>query len=545
MKSKEILIGLAITVALTGCGGGGGGGGSPAASNAVPGSTTSQTPTASTTPKPLELASAFEIHSLDCHSGSCVLPISATRAVAGSQYHYRNETGQPQKVHVSGFPQDGLSWGAVLTSLPELAGSEQRVVPTTQLSSEEGPCVPLAYIKCEPSTDIELANLPLKSLKDWYIQSAEIHSVLEASQALPGGGAVYVWRDQTAQLTTEQANLVASQFTESIYPVETSLLGRPWGKVHKGNALRYLSPEMKDVNIVITSSLSPTVMGMVMPVNRTTKQLIDAGRRNQINERQLIFLSKTLFQEKDGQRWIDSPQVGKMLSTLAHEFTHLIFDYRKVAYPKSRITDLKWEDEFFAQATAHFAMTHRYQIAAENGARSHPSFPLRAFDKLMMDSDFSRWSTGSYEKASTLGAFMVHQYGPELLRDWLKSQHSGVYALNEAIRNNGGKDFLDTKARFVSTMLIASRFQAQDGYGFPSREMTLEAGETSLTPLQLNLPSLDMLKAGLPLFPLWKDDGSVETGQLINFPRNGSWDINLPANSVLILHKGNVPIPAL
>ncbi|UTH73540.1 hypothetical protein [Chromobacterium sp. IIBBL 290-4] len=490
----------------------------------------------------------MEILQLDCGGGRCVLPASARIALDGSQYHYRNDSGRPQVVEVSGMSSNAGGWGAVLVSIPELQGSRQ-AAPAAGSLQEKAACGSFPDGPCPTNEDIAPGSLALGAVRNWYNHGIDqnVSAVLEALAPLPGGGAAYVWRDERVAMTREQAAYVAARFAESVYPIETSLLGRPWGDVNPRSWIYRIHPETKDVHIL--TSKAGGSEGMIHPRDRMLKTVFSNGIKHTANERQLILLSDTLFQTTNGLIWQDSGKAGSMLHTLSHEFSHLIFGFRKREIPQDPISSLVWENEFFAQTAAHVAVSSDYPGVGGDAKPLHPDFAGLPFHKLFMECAYQDWGVAGknvscYTQTIALGAFLLHQYGPNLLRDWLQSRHSGVYALDEAIRNNGGKDFLDAKTRFASTMLMASRFEAPAGYGFPAVEVKLASGDTNPAALSFSLPALDMRKAGKPWFWSWKQDGSMDIGQHIFTPYDERQTFQVPANGSLIIHKGAVPQPA-
>ncbi len=546
----------AMVAGLTACGGGGGGGGSPSANDGGGAVAHGAAP---------EAKSGAEAEELVCSGNRCRLADGANQAV-GSMYRFYNDSHLERELVVSGLSP--AIWHAVSTKVSG-AGVAAGELSLRQEEKDAGPREPdyqaehaelsAIYAQKAPAQRLKLGQGARREApvayapgeeKTWFdsIHENDVATTLRTKRALPGGASVHVWTENGAGVSARQADFLAERFAGSVYPLEVSLLGQPWGVVGNPVFAGFTIPaDTRDVHIVVTPLRAQGNAGLMGYVwsgnalrNLCTEDAKPCQKYQRSNAALAVFLSsEVLARSAAGEEWHERSQgAGEALSTLAHEFSHLFYSYNKRYKPAVPVKVETWEDEMFAQSIAYLVLADTFGGGRGAGRDAHPDLRPRADFERALDfvpCDFSRWNGASscYPKALALGALMVHQYGHQLFRPWLESQNPGAQAVSEGLRAAGGAGYADMLERYAGTMLSAGAANVAGRYGYPAKRVVLPGSPLLPQGREIQLPGI-ALSADKPLIPM---DGQYDTSKQFSYIGNGIWTLRVPANSWITLTK--------
>jgi len=194
------------------------------------------------------------------------------------------------------------------------------------------------------------------------------------------------------------------------------------------------------------------------------------------NERLMFALDSVLFATAEGGSWNATdrwPQ--RLLSTLAHEFQHMIHFYQKQVVQAGASTT--WLNEMSSMVTQDLVET-RMQVdgprglpwsdgsagASGNSGGRLPRFV--AYDYLPLAHWFRGSTSGednvlnSYAVNYAFGAYLARNFGgAAFFRDLVRNPHGGVEAIDAALAAGGfvGEDFASVLQKWGAAALLSDR----------------------------------------------------------------------------------------
>ncbi len=241
-----------------------------------------------------------------------------------------------------------------------------------------------------------------------------------------------------------------------IYDWVTNIYGEEWGSAAE-NKYYYLIPENNEITILLTDidndglplPREGRVVGYFWAKDNFDNDVFDGS-----NERVMFYVDSVMFANGETAiTWsIDDAWPKEIVSTLAHEFQHMIHYYQKNILRYAKINDLTdtWINEMLSESTEDIIATKighnvegRYPLFNENNTLS-----LTAWNNRLED----------YSKVNVYGAYLLRNYGgAELLHDIMHNSYEDeqavVYAVNKS--DNGlEKTFADLLSEWgVAVML--------------------------------------------------------------------------------------------
>jgi hypothetical protein len=324
-----------------------------------------------------------------------------------------------------------------------------------------------------------------------------------------------------------------------------SLLGQPWGETNSKIAAYYIPVDTQDVHIVVLP-LPARTLGYVWTGNffldscPAVKNKSDCSKTDRSNEALTVFLSSDMLgRVAAGEAWHDrSPGASLAISTLGHEFSHLIFNYHRYFKGEAAVKTETWENELFAQTMGYLAAADTFRGGRGAGADAHPDLrPGGDFEQALgwVACSFSGWKDRScYPKAMALGAMVLHTHGPAFLQTWMTSPVAGAPALSAGLRAAGGQGYIDVLERYTGTMLSAGSAAVPARYGYAARQISLPPSTYLPHGKNIALPAIS-IAGDRSLFPTTPN---FEISKQYSHVRNGVLTLRVPANSWLSLRKG-------
>nr|WP_246880994.1 hypothetical protein [Chromobacterium violaceum] len=570
---KTVLASVILSALLSACGGGGGEGTSGNGDASAVGRS----------------AGGVEVGALDCSGVSCKVPASASGAASGSVYRYSNTTGRDQTlqligpvtsawqaefVRISGgdtstqFKQSGSGLrGAGREVADRLEVESQAVLNAVAKNSSNGA---LQRLQLQHSAKLSGAQAALQQqayalgdARTWHDMDGDSPTTLKAVRDLPnGGGKVYVWGQSGLDVGVDnaQADALAERFAGSVYPLEASVVSEPWGNdIHPSWRSLALPGNTKDVHLVLSRLNDPakTSGGRLLGYVRWTNALLASAASSMCqgdaecadvigksNQALVTFIDLDTFAKADSPgNWSmkdNGPSLA--LSTMAHEYLHVLYAYNKILRqkPGSAPTTV-WENELAAQTMGYLVSADTYTGGRGRDANSHPDLrPRGDFEQFLAKPacNLKGWSVAAddytcYPKALALGMQMLHQFGPGVMKPWVTGPSKGESALNDGLRAVGGGDYGSLLQRLTTTLALGGYSQEVAGFGFPAKTITLPANQYFPAGKTLQLPAVRFQASEVG----WRNDSSQETWRQPLAVSRGAARITVPANSHLLLVK--------
>lgn len=394
----------------------------------------------------------------------------------------------------------------------------------------------------------------INDTRQWFdtISQSQLPSTLKASQALANGGMVYVWaQDGVAAVSSEQANFLAERFANSVHPIESAVISEPWGPVHADWRNGVIDSASKDVHLVLAQLNQPAsafkgLLGYVFPANAILKSMAQSAECQQpsadcravanSNEALVTFINVDTLVAKDAtaSAWsTQSAGASLALSTLAHEYQHILYSYNKL-YRRSQDAALSstWEDELAAQTMGYLVSADTYGGGRGDGPDAHPDLRTGGdFSRFLAQPacDMKAWSSNfsCYPKALAAGMLMLHQYGAGVMKQWVTGPNTGERALNDGLAAVGGGNYGSLMQRLSTSLALAGSSPWPKGFGFPATQLQLTSGKT------MRLPQVNVVQNEVG----WSSNSAAETYALDMSSAGRSLSILLPANARLSLIK--------
>ncbi len=258
------------------------------------------------------------------------------------------------------------------------------------------------------------------------------------------GWTLYVWRDVAADappVTSEMTDAVADAFLipsadDDIFGIMSGVFGVPWGAHDVSNVI---SPTRRDIHVLLYDIENDGVPGF--GESRTVGYFWsrDNFRRSsypESNERLMFYLDSALLadtENKDGSDdgvWSrDDYWPEEAISTLAHEFQHMIHFYRRPVMLGSDYGYDTWLDELMAMA-AEELVARAIQVDGPRGvawsdgsagAPGNRSGRMRRYNDVGYRTPLATWYAANplddYAASYSFGAFLIRVYGAPILTE--------------------------------------------------------------------------------------------------------------------------------
>ena len=263
-----------------------------------------------------------------------------------------------------------------------------------------------------------------------------------------------------------------------IYEWVTNAAGDPWGPTGISN----LIPETDDIHIWLTD---------IDDDNKTTGQLtlgyyyardnFDKATYKDSNEKLMFTIDAVLFGKTTNGSWdVTDYWPMELISTLAHEFTHMIYFYQhNILTNQNGNTAI---NEMCAQCVEDL-VSNKILANGPRGvayATSHAGEAGNQYGRIPLynsNNDFNLldWSKNeeesliNYSKTYTLGAFMMRNYGgANFIKELIQNNSTGSSSIVNAVNANGGavQDYGDILQRFGAANILSDPTTVEAGYSF-------------------------------------------------------------------------------
>ena len=268
-------------------------------------------------------------------------------------------------------------------------------------------------------------------------------------------------------VTQEMVDALASTFLKTgsdndIYDWVSNIYGEEWGS-HNEDALITQNDE---ITILLTdisgdNSISGGVVGFYFP-----KDNLKISEVSGSNQRVMLYADAVLFANGEDTWDIEDYWPREMMSTLAHEFQHVIHFYQKTVLREAN-TDV-WINEMLSESVEDLVATklkhtgprgvvHTNGSAGATG-NSEGRYPLFNNTNTL---SLTSWQNqlANYSHVNAFAAYLLRNYGgAKVLHDIMHNAHTDekavVFGVNKAI-NGSGKTFNDVLKEWGIAVLLS------------------------------------------------------------------------------------------
>ena len=611
-RNKKIVVAiLAVGAALSlaACSGGGADG-STLFGGATPTPTPASPPGSAPTPAPTPIPTAppslpgnaqHATLSVDCSGANCgaTSPNTVIAGAAGT-WTYTNTTGNAEAVDVSITGAAGRTGNLIISNttansltmynVPNTLSSQRMALPTAaQLAAEAAVSTPRPVVpppnripaavrnfvpprlsEAQASRQLIRVNQRVAynvgDARNWFDSDNATHATKLIRQLNTADNRqVNIWVENSeysasgdpTKVTPNDIDRFGSAFATgagnvaitSIYSMDTSLLGQPWGALPANSSSNGLIPATEPIDIVIIN-ITPDgkpfgEIGYFYPLNNYLNSSLAVGKQFS-NEALAFFMdSETIYNARTGYVVAG---VDFELSTLAHEFTHMINFYQRDILLGDAYTNDSWLEEMTAMGMEDIVDS---QINAAYNAVRDARFPdwlkqggyncsLNVYNSDIEDPCFS------YSVGGSFMGYLLRQYGVANFYQKLGSDSSSTVSLTRldnvirsaaALTPGTPANLADALRHWHASVSLFSALPPA-GYGYPARAESIGSGVNAMT---YNLPTV----ASNSFFVGYRDEGFpfVTPGQLLpnamypvlrkNLPNTWTESVALPAGASL------------
>ncbi len=272
-----------------------------------------------------------------------------------------------------------------------------------------------------------------------------------------------------AAITQDMIDTLADSFLKvgddnDIYDWVTNIFGEEWGK----DGIKTLIDDKNEIVILLTDidndkKIDGGVSGYFYSKDNYKQEIYKGS-----NEMLMFYIDAPIF--------ADNPK--KSLSTLAHEFEHMINFYQKKVKYNGESMD-SWIDEMLALSTEDLLATKLKTL----GIRGIPSFQGNAGEYKIYDNKLARFNKNinesllqwdgelkDYSKVSAFGGYLMRNYGgAEILHNILHNSYDDKKAIEYAVEvslNGSNKTFDEIIQDWGIAILLSSEERDDDYYTY-------------------------------------------------------------------------------
>lgn len=268
---------------------------------------------------------------------------------------------------------------------------------------------------------------------------------------------------------------IAERFLRSgagndIYDWTVAVFGDPWGPHEYDDFL--IPPEAaSELHILVfdIDGEEGSIGGFFWGKDALIRDPASEDSRKASNERLIFYI--------DAFKLADSP--ARMMTTLAHEFQHMIHFYQKPVLSDG-ISEA-WLNEMASEVAADL-IADKLSVHGPRGVLDDPSagdpenrrgwLPrYNFFNWIRVTAWDSEDVSKHYSISYALGAYLARTYGAALFSDIVQSDRSGVDAIEEALRRQGhAVSFGDVLMNWAAANLLSDNTTAPVPYRYNSRD---------------------------------------------------------------------------
>jgi hypothetical protein len=283
--------------------------------------------------------------------------------------------------------------------------------------------------------------------------------------------------NKTECITQNKVDVLADAFLKSgsdndIYDWVTNIFGEEWGEDAK-NKYSNMIGETNQIDILLTDignddSTNGGILGFFH-----SKDNYETSSASGSNERIMFYIDSVLFANGDDGWDGDDFWPKVIISTLAHEFQHMIHYYQKTVLLAGVGTDI-WLNEMLSETTEEVMSTKiRHDgprgVEYTDGSAGSSGNKQGRYPGYNQNNTLSltSWSgsLADYSKVNAFGAFLTRNYGIAVLHDIVQSSFVHEDAVEHAVHNAPGgseKTFGDLMREWGIAVMLSDHANLQN-----------------------------------------------------------------------------------
>jgi len=292
-------------------------------------------------------------------------------------------------------------------------------------------------------------------------------------------------------VTQEMVDALADSFLQAgldndVYDWVTNIYGEAWGDDAQDVYPKLISSN-DEITILLTdigndNSSDGGVVGYFW-----AKDNYKSSELSGSNERVMFYIDSVMFANGDGDWDINDFWPKEMISTLAHEFQHMIHFYQKSVLLAGDSTDT-WIDEMLAETTEELVATKIQHTGPRGVAYTDGSagdtdntsgrYPLFNENNTL---SLTSWTNAllDYSRVNAFGAFLTRNYGgAKLLHDVMHNSYTDEQAVVDAVNkstNGGSKTFDNLLTEWGVAVLLSDHENLEDTPFYNTGDFTEES----------------------------------------------------------------------
>ena len=317
------------------------------------------------------------------------------------------------------------------------------------------------------------------------------------------------WHDggtKSYKVTQQMVDALAAKFLATgndndIYEWVTNATGEHWGPTNKS----YYISETDDIHIWLmdidgdNKTTGTVTLGYYYARDNYRKTSISAS-----NEKLMFTIDAVLFAKPDQGSWsLSHFWPSQMISTLAHEFTHMVYFYQHEVLRnlKSNIAINEMSAQCVEDLVANKILTDGPRgvpySAASAGYSGNKEGRLPLYNSYN-DYTLLDWSGNenetltNYSKTYALGSYLMRNYGgAKFIRELLQNNYTGATSIVMAVNANGGSasSYGDVLQQFGAANLLSDKMDMGAGYIFNRGD---EWSKSTINGITYNLGSINL-----------------------------------------------------
>jgi len=256
-----------------------------------------------------------------------------------------------------------------------------------------------------------------------------------------------------------------------IYDYDTAIYGEEWGndaQIKYSNVIG----QSDTIDILLTDisgddNPAHGIIGYFYPKDNYDRSTVSGS-----NERIMFYIDSVMFANGESGSWsIHDRYPQEILSTLAHEFQHMIHFYQKTLLLAGGQATQTWLDEMLSETTEDIVATRigipgPRAVDPTDGSAGSADITLGrypGFNAAGSRLSLTQWgyTITDYSKVSAFGTFLIRNYGgAKLLHDIQHNPYTDQQAVLDAVHRYPGakeKTFADLLREWGAAVLLSDR----------------------------------------------------------------------------------------
>ena len=293
----------------------------------------------------------------------------------------------------------------------------------------------------------------------------------------------YTGCSKAACMTSDQVSAFAGKFLQEgadndIYDWVVNIFGAPWGSHSNSKLIDATADSKIDILFFDIGSDNSTTGGVLGYFWAKDNHKESDGS----NERLIFYMDSVLAAQKEGGSWdISDPWPAEIVSTLAHEFQHMIHFYQKTVL---RTTDSEsWLNEMCSMVAEDF-LADKMLVNGPRGVDYNDGSAGAASNNkgrlpryvYYPNYKFIEWPKDdianilkSYAISYSFGAYLARNFGgAPFFRDLVHNEYGDHRAVTQALRARGysGENFTTALRKWGVAAYLSYKTDTPEGYRY-------------------------------------------------------------------------------